>query len=383
MTATTQNFGYDLDSPHTATVFSEVLNLQIVNNQHALFQPESGLIGPGQDYAVAWDKELQANDGGEVHKTMHTAFDHEGRTGDQTMENHESGFDDTFQRYVLSNYRAGGKIKNPLSEKLVAFNLIDTYTSSMALWAARRDYMIKLASLCGATGNAGAGWLDHTNRQVDVSKAGIWTRGNAIKPAAANFIYRGTKANSRAVDEDVVAGDELDLATIFLMDRLIRTARHPIRPPLKMGGKLCYPWLIGPKTAETMSQDSEITNIWHSLLQGGFVEKNPFFSNAIGAIRNFVFFIVDDMPPGQDSVTNEWVTTTEKSCILGCNALSVQYTAGFSPDNAWKMITGTRDGGYTKFIHLYQECGLVVTEFEDPLTGDAIQFKHVGTHYTG
>lgn len=378
------NYGFDLSHPNTATVWSPQLALQYTNNQHELLLPESGLVGEGQDYAFCYDKDLKMNDGGTLHKTLLLAFDHEGRTGAQTMENHEGGFDEASFEYSIAAYRAGGMTKPPLSEKLVAFNLLDNYTRLMGEWSARRDYYIVLALLAGATGNAGTGWTDHTGRQIDVSKSNIWTRGNAVTAPASDYHYRGTFANSRATDEAVVSGDEIDIDTIMMAERLIRTQKFPLRPPLKSdAGKPFYPWLIGPKTAQTMAQDADIQAIWNSLLQGGFIDRNPWFSNAIGSIRNFVFFVVDDMPPGVHSSTNEWVTTTERSVILGCNALSCQYTKEFSPSNPWKFITGTRDGGFVKFMHLYSECGWAATRYTDPKTSSDVDFKYVFTHYTG
>jgi len=383
-TATGQS-SFDLASPETATIWSDALMLQITNDQHYVLRKEFGLWGEGHNFAINNRKELKANDGGKVHCTLMMSLDHEGRKGRQTMEGHEGGFDTGSMEFQISDWRAGWKLERPLSEKIVAFNVIDNFHQGITEWCWKRDYYIFLAMMAGYTADAGSGWVDHTNRQIDVSgtdKDDIWTRANTIVAPASNYHFRGTAANVRATDEAVVSGDELDLATIHRVGRLIRTARFPLRPPITVRGKPIWPWFIGPKTAETMENNSEITDIWHSLLQGGYIQDNPFFSNAIGAIRNFVFFVLDDMPPGVHSSTNAAVTTVERSFILGCNAMTTAFPRGFNPENRWKYITGTRDGGAVKFMHVYGEGGWVQTRYTDPVTSDDIDFKFVCTHYT-
>lgn len=374
---------FDLSSPETATHWSDVLMLQITNDQHYCLKPENGLVGEGQNFALCYDKGLKANDGGTIHKTLMFSFKHRGRKGSQTMRGHEGGFDTASFEYSISDYRGGASIKRPLSEKLVAFNVLDNYSQLMTEWCWRRDWYIMLALLAGYTADAGSGWTDHTGEEIDVSDSDIFTRGNAIRAPAANYSYKGTAANERTNDEDVVAGDELDLATINLMERKIRTAKFPLRPPFSIDGNPIYPWFIGPKTFESLQNDTGVTDIWHSLLQGGYIKKNPFFNYACGAIRCFVFFVIDDMPPGVHSSTNAAVTTVERSVILGANAVSMAFPKGFNPGNRWKMITGTDDGGWEKFMHVAAEGGWATTYYTDPADSSEIQFKWVCTHYTG
>lgn len=388
-TSALQQQTFDLSSPEAATVWSSMLNMQITNNQHYLLSSSSGLSGEGQDYCFCWDKDLQKNDGGTLHKTLMLSLDHEGVPGTSTLRGKEGGIDTTGFEYQVSDWRGGWAFKRPLSEELVAFNLLDNYTSLVSEWCLRRDWFIMLGHLAGYTANVGSGWVDHTNRQIDFSKTDVWTRGNAIKAPAPQYHFRGTAANVRTTDETVVAGDELDLPTIYRVERLIRRRRFPLRPPIKYSGKPYWPWFIGPKTAELLAQDSDINNIWTAMLQGGQIQDNPLFNNASGIIRNFVFFVLDDMPPGVDSVSNEAVTTVERWVIPGANSISWQFTGGFTPSNRWKYKTGTDDGGWETFLHVFGIGGWSATQYRDPkaldLTSDndLVDFKFVGTSFTG
>lgn len=378
---------FDLASPETGTIWTSMLNIQINNDQPYLLSAKSGLIGEGQNYAFCWDKALQKNDGGKIHKTLLLSLRHQGVPGGSTLRGKEGSFDTAFFEYSVSDYRGGWAFKRPIAEKFVAFNILDNYSMLIGEWCLRRDWYIMLAHLTSYTANPGAEWVDHTNQQIDVAATDVWTRGNPVLTPAPNYIFRGTKANPRATDELVVSGDELDLATIFHVENLIRRpagkSRHPLRPPMKYQGKPYWLWMIGPKTAETLVNDTEIQSIWSNMLAGGKIDDNPFFNHGIGVIRNFIFYVVDDMPPGVHSSTNDPVGTVERWVIPGANAVSMQYTKGFSPSNRWKYITGTDDGGYEKFMHVYSESGWATTRYTDPLTSELIEFKMVGTSFTG
>lgn len=221
----------------------------------------------------------------------------------------------------------GVKSRFTIDQQRVPFNLREEGRDGLSDWWAKRYSVAFFNQVCGFT------------PQNDVRYTGL---NPVIAPSAGRII----RANGKASDDLLVAGDEFTLNLLDSVKLAATTATPPIRP-VKLGGGdrmrrdfnktltdkfvvMLHPNQIAQIRANTSS--GQWFDIEKAAMQGGRVTESPIYSGAMGEYNGMIIRSAIDVTNGVHGTTGAEVTTAKRGVMLGGQAAIMAFGQDNGPN---------------------------------------------------
>lgn len=208
----------------------------------------------------------------------------------------------------------GVKSKNSIDQQRVPFNLREEARDALGDWYAKRYSQAFFNQVCGYT------------PQTDVRYTGL---NPVIAPSAGRII----RANNKASDDLLIAGDEFNLAMLDDAKLAATTATPPIRPVKVGSGDRTrrdfnntltdkFVAMLAPQHIRSIRQNTssgQWFDIERAAMQGGRVTNSPIYSGAMGEYNGIIIRSSFDVTNGVSAAGAD-VPTVRRGVLLGGQA---------------------------------------------------------------
>lgn len=242
-----------------------------------------------------------------------------GKVGNEVLEGDEEAFTTADDTLFVDELRHAVSIPAgfTIDAQRVPYNLRAEGYDSMKQWYADRFDEAWFNHLCGFTA------------QTDVA----FTGQQAVLAPSTNNIIR---ANNRANDQSLVAGDELKLTHIDSLVERAATMRQqfnqPIIRPIMIDGQMYYVLFVHDFQGIDLRRDTGTAG-WRTLqdnaMQGGAVSNNPLFHGALGMYNNTIIHKATRVTNGVNSGTGVADPTSRRAVFCGAQASWVSWAQGY------------------------------------------------------
>lgn len=186
----------------------------------------------------------------------------------------------------------------------------------------------------------------------------LWTGNNSVTaPTATTNRIFGDSAVS--TDEGLGTGDTFTLA---LLDQAVEKAKtndiamRPVRFPNGAEYFVCF---IHPfQVSDLRTSGSQWENIQRDLLAGGFIDKNPIFTGALGVYNGTVLFESTRVPNGVNSSTGAAETDVHRAIFCGAQSAAITWGRFAGNPQRFKWVEKTFDFEREQGIAAYCLYGL-------------------------
>lgn len=188
------------------------------------------------------------------------------------------------------------------------------------------------------------------------------TGNNSVSaPDSNHHIWAGT---GNTADEDLASTDTFDLEDI---DRAVEWAktRSPAMRPIRLsnGGEYFVLFIHPYVTTALRASSSTWTTIQRDLLQGGFVDKNPILTGALGVYNGVILMESFRVPTGVNSSTDASISTVRRNILCGAQAAGIGWGRFQGNPNRFKWVEKDFDYGRQQGVAAYALGGLKKIRF--------------------
>jgi N4-gp56 family major capsid protein len=267
------------------------------------------LMGTSDTAIVQIKDELNKEAGDRVRFRLRALPSGAGRTGEETLEGYEEGL--TFHNFDLTidTMRHAHKVSLNMSQQRANFDLRTEAKDAQSEWWEERidSYFIRVLS-------------------GDTTLPGVWA-GTA--PSTNRIIYGGDATAKNNVD----ATDKMSLT---LIDRLVEKAKlaSPTMRKGRFGGKTAYVLIMHPYQVydlRTNTSAGQWLDIQKAAMQGGKVDDNPIWSEALGVYNGVILVESTRIQTFTDYGAGANVGAA-RALFLGAQAACVAFGKGYNFD---------------------------------------------------
>jgi N4-gp56 family major capsid protein len=229
------------------------------------------LIGKSDRSIIQIKDETQKGPGDRIRFRLRALPTGTGKDGHETLEGSEEGLSYSYMDMTIDQKRHATKVDLGISQQRVGFELRSEAKDALTEWW--EDYldttMIEYLS--------GASTLTYHTSNVLAS--------NALE-APSQILYGGNATAKNDVDAT-------DTFTLALIDKAVEFAKlkTPTMRKAQFGGKSAYVMLLHPYQVydlRTNTNTGQWLDIQKAAMNGGKVEKNPIFSEALGVYNGVI-----------------------------------------------------------------------------------------------
>lgn len=347
--------GYWLDStdPEVVQRWEKELERE-VRVKGPLFDPANGFSGTGFNKLIKIEDSLATAPGATVTTTMRYQLDGRGRVGNEPLK----GFGEAIKTATFSVgvdvFRHYVEVSSPMVDQYVHFDALAEGKDGLAdLFASR----FELAANMHATG-------------FSIITDPAYTLNNTIAALASNYILR---PNGKATAQALTTADIFDLDFLNQCALRLKLLQPLVRPISTPDGEVFAVFLASEQVASLRKSDSIWFQTAQNALKGGFLEKNPLFTNALGMSQGFVFFEERYVPPGINTSDSKIQDNTRRGWIGGAQALVLAFGRGNAPAgyalNKFRWDKETEDFGHVGQIAGTTIVGMKRPRYSKPGTG--------------
>jgi N4-gp56 family major capsid protein len=267
------------------------------------------LMGKGDTSIVQVKTELNKEAGDRVRFRLRALPTGAGKTGDETLEGYEEGL--VYYNFDLSidTMRHAHKVSLLMNQQRVDWDLRSDAKDAQSEWWEERFDSYFIRSLSG-----------------DTTLPGVWA-GTA--PTTNRIIYGGDATAKNNVDS-------ADKMSLTLIDRLVEKAKlaSPTMRKAKFGGKSAFVLVLHPYQVydlRTNTSAGQWLDIQKAAMQGGKVEDNPIFTEALGVYNGVILVESTRVMTFSDYGAGGNVNAA-RALFLGAQAACVSFGKGYDYD---------------------------------------------------
>lgn len=319
-----------------------------------LFDPANGFTGKGFNKLIKLEDSLSTGPGATVTSTMRYQLSGRGRVGNEPMKGHGEAIKTATFKTGVDVFRHYVEVSSPMYDQYVQFTALEEGRDGLADLMATR---FELAANLHATGFS-----------IITDKA--YTLNNTVNALASNYILR---PNAKASAQALTSSDIFDLDFLNQLALRVKLLQPQIRPISTPDGEVYAVFLASEQVASLRKSDSIWFQTAQNALKGGFLEKNPLFTNALGMSQGYVFFEERYVPPGINTSDSKIQDNTRRGWIGGAQALVLAFGRGDAPAgyalNKFRWDRETEDFGHVGQIAATTVVGMNRQRFSKPGTG--------------
>lgn len=273
-------------------------------------------IGDSSDDVLQTYSDTKKDAGDRIRITLRMQLNGDGVVGDGTLEGNEEALATYTDDLFIDQLRHAVKSAGKMTEQRIPWSIREEAMMGLKDWWAGRMDTAFFNQLCGYT----------------VANDPRYTGMNAILAPDANHISR---ANNKATDELLIAGDEF---TLLQIDALVAKAKllTPVIRPIKVNGDDRYVMVIHTNQVtqlRTAAGTGQWLDIQKAAMTGDGSKQNPIMTGALGMYNGVVLHESTRITNGVNSTTGLIVPTARRAVLMGAQAGFIAFGKGQSFDN--------------------------------------------------
>lgn len=348
---------YDIADPEVVTVWERMLDHE-VRLRDPLFDDRFGFAGDSEGSLIQMKDALTEGPGSLIKTKIRYQINSKGKAGDATLKGSEDSYKTaTFNIYV-DTIRNAVAVSSPIIQQWVTENTLDESRDALADWFATR---FSFSAHLHAAG-------------IKIITDAEYTLNNTIRAIDSNYILRPNGAAAGAL----TSADVFDIDVVNTAVRQLKLLRPLIRPAqTPLGPKYCC--FLSPEQVHDLRRSD---SVWFAqmkaALQGGRIDDNPVFTNALGESNGVLFFESHFVPPGLNSGETKLKDKTRRAWIGGAQALFMAFGRGYAPPgyslNRFRWDRESEDYGHQQQVAATTITGIARPGYTKPT--EAIQREH-------
>jgi N4-gp56 family major capsid protein len=338
-----------ISDPRVVTVWERMLGRE-VRTKGVIFDSVNGLAGNSPSNLAIFKDELKSQAGSNIVTKLKYQLNGKGRAGDKPLKGFGEAYKSSVFRIYVDTLRHYVETQSPIIQQWVTEDTLDEGRDGLADWFATRLEFGAHLHACG----------------IDLITENEYTINNEVQALNSNYILRpNDKTQGNLTSADVFTVDVLNEAVMKL--KLMRPKIRPARTP--RGDRfVCF--LSPEQVRDLRKSDSEWFALMKSALQGGVVDDNPIFNNALGEYNGVIFMECDHIPPGYNSGGTAFKDKTRRAWLGGASALMIAHGRGYAPPgyglNRYRWDRETEDFGHQQQLAATTIVGIARPRYTDP-----------------
>lgn len=331
------------------TVWERLLDRE-VRLKDPLFDDEFGFASKEANSLITIKDDLTKGPGAEIRTKLKYQLEGEGRAGDQPLKGYGEFYKTALFRVFVDTVRHYVETSTPIMQQWVTEDTLEEGKDGLADWFATRMSFAAHIHACG----------------ISCITKPVFTLNNEIQALNSDYILRPNGATAgNLTSNDVFNIDVLNdaIMRLKLMSPKIRQAKTPFGDSY-----VCF--LSPEQVRDLRKSDSEWFALMKASLQGGRVDDNPIFYNALGRAHGVLFMESDLIPPGLNSDGSKLKDNTRRAWIGGASALYMAFGRGYAPPgydlNRFRWDRESEDFGHQQQIAATTICGLARPRYQKP-----------------
>lgn len=292
-----------------------------------------GKLTGTSDRSVVQVKTELKNDGDRVRFALRSLPAGLGVEEDETLEGNEEGLDFRYFDLNLGEKRHAIKVDLNLSAQRTIFDVRQEAKDALQEWL--EEYLD--TTFFEYMGGVGFG----TGGASQYHKTALG--GNAIlAPSSDRIVYPGTVT----APNQMTANDTMTLTLLDKVAERIKRASPTMRKA-SMDGKQGWVVILSPEQVTSMRQNTNAgqwLDIQRALLNGGYGDKSPFFSEALGKYRDFIL-VESTRTPRFYNYGAGGNVQAHRAIVLGAQACVVAHGRGTNSMGRLALAERTFDYG--------------------------------------
>lgn len=273
-------------------------------------------VGDSSDDVLQTYTDTKKSEGDRVRVTLRMQLTGDGVSGDGTLEGNEEALSTYTDDLFIDQLRHAVKSAGKMTEQRIPWSIREEAMMGLKDWWAGRMDTAFFNQMCGYT----------------VANDPRFTGLNAVIAPDAAHAFR---ANAKANDQSLIAGDEFTLGQI---DGLVAAAKlmTPVIRPIKVGGEDRYAMVIHTNQVtqlRTNTATGQWLDIQKAAMTGDGSKDNPVMTGALGVYNGVILHESTRITPGVNSATGVTVPGTRRAVLLGAQAGAIGFGKGQSFDN--------------------------------------------------
>jgi N4-gp56 family major capsid protein len=273
-------------------------------------------IGDDSDSVLQTYSDTKKDAGDRIRITLRMQLNGDGVLGDGTLEGNEEALATYTDDLFIDQLRHAVKSAGKMTEQRIPWSIREEAMMGLKDWWAGRMDTAFFNQLCGYT----------------PANDPRFTGMNVVLGPDANHISR---ANNKATDELLIAGDEFKLDQI---DALVAKAKllTPVIRPIKVNGDDRYVMVIHTNQVtqlRTAAGTGQWLDIQKAAMTGDGSKQNPIMTGALGMYNGVVLHESTRVTNGVNSTTGLPVVTARRAVLMGAQAGFVAFGKGQSFEN--------------------------------------------------
>lgn len=338
-----------ISDARVVTVWERLLQRE-VRVRGVLFDDKNGLAGKNASNLVILKDDLKQGAGSNIVTKLKYQLNGKGRAGDKPLKGFGEAYKTSVFRIYVDTLRHYVETSSPIIQQWVTEDTLDEGRDGLADWFITR---MEFGAHLHATG-------------IDIITENEYTLNNEVQALNSGYILRpNDKTAGNLTSADVFSIDVLNEAVMQL-----KLKRPKIRPAKTPRGDRFVCFLAPEQVRDLRKSDSEWFALMKSAMQGGAIEDNPLFNNALGEYNGVIFIECDLIPPGLNSGGTLFKDKTRRAWIGGASALMMAHGRGFAPPgydlNRFRWDRETEDFGHQQQLAATTILGLARPRYTDP-----------------
>jgi len=338
-----------ITDPRVVTVWERLLDRE-VRVKDPLFDTKYGFASKENGSLVVVKEELKQGPGARIRSKLKYQLEGEGRAGDQPLKGYGEFYKTAVFDIFIDTIRHYVETATPIMQQWVTEDTMDEGRDGLADWFATRFGFAAHIHACG----------------ISVITKPVYTLNNDIQALNSSYILRpNQKTAGNLTSNDVFNVDVVNEAIMKL--KLLNPKIRPAKTPL---GELFVCFISPEQVRDLRKSDSEWFGLMKASLQGGRVDDNPIFHNALGKAHGVLFMESELVPPGLNSGGTKLKDKTRRAWIGGASALAMAFGRGYAPPgydlNRFRWDRESEDFGHQQQIAATTIVGLARPQYKKP-----------------
>lgn len=338
-----------LTDARVVTVWEKLLSRE-VRVRTVMFDNKNGFSGSTPGSLILMKDELKNGPGSNVVTKLKYQLNGKGRAGDKPLKGYGEAYKTSVFRIYVDTLRHYVETQSPIIQQWVTEDTLEEGRDGLADWFATR---FEFGAHLHATG-------------VDIITENEYTLNNEVQAINSSYLLRpNDKTAGNLTSSDIFTVDVLNEAVMKL-----KLFRPKIRPAKTPRGDRFVCFLSPEQVRDLRKSDSEWFALMKASLQGGAIDDNPIFTNALGEYNGVIFLEADLVPPGLNSTGLLFKDKTRRAWIGGASALMIAFGRGFAPPgydlNRYRWDRETEDFGHQQQLAATTIVGLSRPRYTDP-----------------
>lgn len=340
---------FPVTDPRVVTVWERLLDREI-RVKDPLFDDKNGFASDKNGSLIQIKDDLKTGPGARIRTKLKYQLEGAGRAGDQTLKGYGEFYKTAVFDIYVDTVRHYVETPSPIMAQWVTEDTMEEGRDGLADWFATR---FSFAAHLHAAG-------------INIISNPAFTLNNAVQAFNSNYILRPNGKAAGALDENDVLTYDI-VAKAIMKTKLARPKLRPAKTPW---GDL-YVMFISPEQVNDLRKsDGDWFGLMKASLQGGRIDDNPLWNNALGRYNGVLFMESDLIPPGLNSDGSLLKDKTRRAWIGGASSLFMAFGRGFAPPgydlNRFRWDREAEDFGHQQQIAATTITGIARPRYQKP-----------------